>query len=116
MKTKAILFDLDGTLVNTLRLFPQFIAEEFISNPNSSKIRKYLHRLGEVYNEGDRHSWFKLKLFITIKSDFNLSWVRLFLGLMRAFWFFLLWDKERHIFPGVIRTLNHLKDQGFLLG
>ena len=50
MKPKALLFDLDGTLVNTLRVFPQLIAQEFISNPDSKIIRYYLHRLGVIYN------------------------------------------------------------------
>ncbi len=116
METKAILFDLDGTLVNTLRVFPQFIAEEFIPNPTRLKIRKYLHRLGEVYNDGDKHSWFKVKLFLTIKTDFNLSWHRLALGLMRVLWLFFQWDKKRHVFPGVLRTLRYLKNQNYLLG
>ena len=116
METKAILFDLDGTLVNTLRVFPQLIAEKFIPNPTPLKIRKYLHRLGEIYNEGDRHSWFKLKLFITIKADFNLSWIRLALGLMNVVWLFFQWDKERHIFPSVLSTLSYLKEQNLLLG
>ena len=116
METKAILFDLDGTLVNTLRVFPQFIAEEFIQDPNPLKIRKYLHRLGEIYNDGDKHSWFKVKLFYSIKVDFNLSWLQLALGLMRVLWLFFQWDRKRHVFPGVLRTLHYLKNQNFLLG
>ena len=116
MRTKAILFDLDGTLVNTLRVFPQLIAEEFIPDPNALKIRKYLHRLGEIYNDGDKHSWFKYELFLTIRTDFNLSWLRLALGLMKIVWLFFQWDNDRHIFPGVLRTLRYLKDQEFLLG
>ena len=116
METKAILFDLDGTLVNTLRVFPQFIAEEFIPSPTPLKIRKYLHRLGEIYNEGDKHSWFKVKLFYSIKTDFNLSWHRLALGLMRVLWLFFQWDRKRHVFPGVLRTLHYLKDQNYILG
>ena len=116
MRAKAILFDLDGTLVNTLRVFPQLIAEEFIPDPNALKIRKYLHRLGEIYNDGDKHSWFKYELFLTIRTDFNLSWLRLALGLMKVVWLFFQWDNDRHIFPGVLRTLKYLKDQGFFLG
>ncbi len=116
MKTKAILFDLDGTLVNTLRVFPQLIAEEFITDPNALKIRKYLNRLGEIYNDGDKYSWFKYKLFLTIKTDFNISWLRLALALMKVVWLFFQWDNDRHVFPGVLSTLQYLKDQGFLLG
>jgi putative hydrolase of the HAD superfamily len=116
MKPKAILFDLDGTLVNTLRVFPQFIAQEFMINPTSKKIRKYLHRMGIVYNSGSRHSWFKSGLFFTIKNDFKLSWYRLGKGMMRATWLFLKWDNTPHIFPEVIETLKYLKSEGYLLG
>ncbi|MHA2388987.1 MAG: HAD family hydrolase [Candidatus Hodarchaeales archaeon] len=116
MKPKALLFDLDGTLVNTLRVFPQFIAQEFISNPNSKIIRYYLHRLGVIYNSGKKHSWFKPELFLTLKADFNLSWLRLGNGLLRVYWKFLKWDTSLHIFPEVIETLIQLKLQGYLLG
>ena len=35
---------------------------------------------------------------------------------MKAVWLFFQWDKQGHIFPGALNTLNYLKDQGFLLG
>ncbi|MHA1975588.1 MAG: HAD family hydrolase [Candidatus Hodarchaeales archaeon] len=116
MKPKALLFDLDGTLVNTLRVFPQLIAQEFMSNPTPISIRKYLHRLGVIYNSGDKHGWFKPELFLTIKADFNLSWLKLARGLARVYWLFLKWDSSPHIFPQVVETLTELKSQGYLLG
>ncbi len=116
MKPRALLFDLDGTLVNTLRVFPQLIAQEFLSNATPTTIRKYLHRIGVIYNSGTKHSWFKPEFFLTIKSDFKLSWFKLARGLTRATWLFFKWDSSRHIFPGVLKTLNELKSQGYLLG
>jgi putative hydrolase of the HAD superfamily len=116
MKPKALLFDLDGTLVNTLRVFPQFIAQEFMTNPNSRDIRNYLHRLGVIYNAGKKHSWFKPEFFLAIKNDFNLSWIGLGNGLMRVLWQFLKWDNSPHVFPRVVETLTQLKSQGYLLG
>ena len=116
MQTKALLFDLDGTLVNTLRLFPQFIAQDLLENPTPKQIRRYLHRLGEIYNSGKKHSWFKLNFFRSIKNDFNISWFRLGSTLVRATLFFFKWDNSRHIFPEVPSTLMELKKQGYLLG
>ena len=116
MKPKALLFDLDGTLVDTLRVFPQFIVQEFLPNPTPKSIRKYLHRIGVIYNSGSRHSWFKPEFFLSLKADFNLSWFRLCRGLMRVFWLFLKWDSSRHIFPQVVETLSQLKTEGYLLG
>ncbi len=116
MKPKALLFDLDGTLVNTLRVFPQLIAQEFMFNPNSKSVRNYLHRLGVIYNSGNKHSWFKPEFFLTLKADFNLSWFTLGKGLMRVLWLFLKWDSTPHIIPGVIETLTQLKSQGYFLG
>ena len=99
MQTKALLFDLDGTLVDTLRLFPQFIAQELLENPTANKVRRYLLRLGEIYNSGEKHSWFKFELFRAIKNDFDLSWFRLGITLMRAILFFYKWDKSDIFFP-----------------
>ena len=82
MTIKAILFDMDGTMVNTLRIFPQLIAQEFIESPNKHKIRKYLNRLGVLYNADGRNSWFQYKLFRAIREDFNISWIHLLLKVL----------------------------------
>ncbi|UCG00273.1 MAG: HAD-IIIA family hydrolase [Candidatus Heimdallarchaeota archaeon] len=120
MALKAILFDLDGTLVNTLRLFPQLIAQEFMEIPTRRKVKKYLKRLGTFYNlrrNGGwyKHSWFSFQLFRGIKADFRISWVRLLQGLLRITWQFLKWDQEIHVFPKVPETLQKLKQRGFKL-
>ena len=109
MKTKAILFDLDGTLVDTLRLFPQFLSQELLGKPTPKTVLRYLSRIGEFYNSGKKHSWFKIELFRAIKSDFSLSWFRLLLILIRSTLFFYMWDRGKHIFPEVHSTLKGLK-------
>ncbi|MFX1283932.1 MAG: HAD family hydrolase [Promethearchaeota archaeon] len=120
MTLKAILFDLDGTLVDTLRLFPQLIAQEFIEKPTRRNVKKYLKRLGSFYNvkKNDvwyKHSWFSFQLFRGIKADFGISWIRLLNGLGRVVWQFLKWDQEIHVFPKVPETLQKLKQKGLKL-
>ncbi|MFX1507635.1 MAG: HAD family hydrolase [Promethearchaeota archaeon] len=120
MTLKAILFDLDGTLVDTLRLFPQLIAQEFMDTPTRGKVRKYLRRLGTFYNVKQngvwyRHSWFSVQLFRGIKADFRISWLRLLSGLLHVMWQFLKWDQQIHVFPEVPYTLQKLKQRGFKL-
>jgi HAD superfamily hydrolase (TIGR01662 family) len=117
---KAILFDLDGTLVNTLRLFPQLIAQEFIETPTRRKVKKYLRRLGSFYNVKRngvwyKHSWFSFQIFRGIKADFSISWLRLLQGLLRVTLQFFKWDQEIHVFPKVPETLQKLKQRGFKL-
>lgn len=121
MTLKAILFDLDGTLVDTLRLFPQLVAQEFLEIPNRIQIQKYLKRLGTFYNvrKNDtwiKHSWFNLELLRAIRADFDISWKRLFHGLGRVMWQFYKWDQEIHVFPGVTKTLEKLRLRGLKLG
>ena len=120
MTLKAILFDLDGTLVDTLRLFPQLIAQEFMETPTRRKVKRYLRRLGTFYNVRQngvwyKHSWFSVQLLRGIKADFRISWIRLLSGLLRITWQFLKWDQEIHVFPQVPYTLQKLKQRGFKL-
>ena len=116
MKIKAILFDLDGTLVDSIRIFPQLIAQEFLDFPSKINIRNYLRRLGYFYNADEKYSWFRLELFRAIRADFQLSIYRFFQGMIRVLWLFWIWDKEVHPFPEVPQTLRILKEKGYKLG
>ncbi|UCE12164.1 MAG: HAD family hydrolase [Candidatus Heimdallarchaeota archaeon] len=119
MTLKAILFDLDGTLVDTLRIFPQLIAQEFLESPNRRRVKNYLERIGRFYfrkNDTWNHSWFNPELFRAIRVDFDISWIRLIQGLSRVTWQFFKWDQEIHVFPGIPKTLRKLRLKGLKLG
>jgi HAD superfamily hydrolase (TIGR01549 family) len=107
---------MDGTLVNTLRIFPQLIAQEFIESPNKRKIKKYLNRLGILYNADGKNSWFQYKLFRAIREDFNISWFHLLIKMTRIAWQFYMWDQEIHPFPNILEILIFLKNKGLRLG
>ncbi|NHJ01046.1 MAG: HAD family hydrolase [Candidatus Heimdallarchaeota archaeon] len=116
MVVKAVIFDLDGTLVNSLRIFPQLIAQKFLKNPTPLRIRAYLRRLGYLYNLKEKYSWFHMDFFRGVRADFQLNWIPFLIGILQITIQFYKWDSVRHPFPEVETTLKKLKKTGILLG
>ncbi len=110
---KAVLFDLDGTLLNRDASVEQFIAIQYDRlADNLDRIDKndYIARFIELDCHG--HVW-KDKVYQQLVEEFQIE------GLS---WQMLLQDYEQQFqhhcipFPGTIEMLSLLKKQGYLLG
>jgi putative hydrolase of the HAD superfamily len=110
---KAVLFDLDGTLLNRDASVEQFIAIQYdrlANNLNHIFKNDYIARFIELDCHG--HVW-KDKVYQQLVEEFKID------GLT---WEMLLQDYEQQFqhhcipFPGLVEMLSLLKKQAYLLG
>jgi putative hydrolase of the HAD superfamily len=110
---KAVLFDLDGTLLDRDKSIEQFIAAQYDRlDRELSHISKidYANRFVELDCHG--HVW-KDKVYQALVAEFRIDEIG---------WQELLHDYETQFqfhcvpFPFLVEMLNKLKEQGYLLG
>jgi putative hydrolase of the HAD superfamily len=110
---KAVLFDLDGTLLNRDKSIEQFIDAQYDRlNQHLSHVSKidYANRFIELDSHG--HVW-KDKVYQALVAEFRIDAIS---------WQELLHDYETQFqfhcvpFPFLVEMLNNLKEQGYLLG
>jgi putative hydrolase of the HAD superfamily len=110
---KAVLFDLDGTLLDRNKSIEQFIAAQYDRlDRELSHISKidYANRFIELDCHG--HVW-KDKVYQALVAEFRIDEIG---------WQELLHDYETQFqfhcvpFPFLVEMLNKLKEQGYLLG
>jgi putative hydrolase of the HAD superfamily len=110
---KAVLFDLDGTLLNRDSSLQQFVADQyhrFFTCLNHISQANYMERFVQL--DCHSHVW-KDRVYQTLVTEFEIS------GLS---WEKLLDDYETHFmlhcvpFPHINEMLTLLKQQGYLLG
>jgi putative hydrolase of the HAD superfamily len=110
---KAVLFDLDGTLLNRDASVEQFIGIQYdrlINNLNHISKNNYMSRFIELDCHG--HVW-KDKVYRQLVEEFKIESLT---------WEMLLQDYEQQFqhhcipFSGLVEMLNLLKREGYLLG
>jgi putative hydrolase of the HAD superfamily len=109
---KAVLFDLDGTLLNRDASVEQFIGIQYdrlANNLNHISKNDYIARFIELDCHG--HVW-KDKVYQQLVEEFKIDLT----------WEMLLQDYEQQFqhhcipFPGLVEMLSLLKKQGYSLG
>ncbi|VEP16689.1 HAD-superfamily hydrolase, subfamily IA, variant 1 [Hyella patelloides LEGE 07179] len=110
---KAVIFDLDGTLLNRDSSLQSFVANQydrFATSLGHIERQSYIRRFIELDCRG--HVW-KDKVYQSLIEEFEIAQVS---------WQFLLDDYETKFinhcvpFPYLIDTINLLKQQDYLLG
>jgi len=107
---KALLFDLDGTLLNREATLISFCKAQYEKFALETNLEKYVKRVCEL----DANGYVRKEIvYAEIAKEFNLSKEieqNLFLDYMNHF--------QAHCVPfnGLIETLKTLRDQHFLLG
>ena len=110
---ETILFDMDGTLTNTMILQP-LLVRKMLTN-NELPLKEVQKRLAVIYYL-NRFTWFKLQSFPLFVQQFKISYWRLFFKMPLIVVQYLRAIRTERLFSGVDQYLKKLKDCGYRIG
>lgn len=111
---KAAVFDMDGTLIDTMQLIPRLLAEELRIESQGVQFQSFQNWLARYYYQN--HSWVNRKLPFHLAKAFNHT----LLGILHVFGRtgvrYVKSLKNYRLFPGTLDVLSSIKSLGLELG